>query len=66
MVCESANIRGIARVLEIYVGTDLKRIRLMGKGIGKAAIALNQPEVEVDELRTYIGRKGNEVGLCAK
>ena len=36
----------------------------MGKRIGKPTIALNQPEVKVDELRTFIGRKGNEYWLA--
>jgi insertion element IS1 protein InsB len=64
LVCESVNIRGIARVLEISVGTVLRRIRQMGKRICKPAIVLNQPELEVDELRTFIGRKGNEYWLA--
>ena len=64
LVCESITIRGIARVLEISVGTVLQRIRQMGKRIYKPAIVLNQPELEVDELRTFIGRKGNEYWLA--
>jgi insertion element IS1 protein InsB len=36
----------------------------MGKRICKPAIVLNQPELEVDELRTFIGRKGNEYWLA--
>ena len=64
LVCESVTIRGIARVLEISVGTVLHRIRQMGKRICKPAIVLNQPELEVDELRTFIGRKGNEYWLA--
>ena len=36
----------------------------MGKRIAKPAIAMNQPELEVDELRTFIGRKGNEYWLA--
>lgn len=47
-------------MLEISVGTVLTRIRQVAKRISKPAIALNQPELEVDELRTFIGRKGNE------
>ena len=64
LVCESVSIRGIARVLEISVGTVLHRIRQVGKRICKPAIVLNQTELEVDELHTFIGRKGNEYWLA--
>ena len=64
LVCESVSIRGIARVLDIAVGTVLYRIRQVGKGICKPVIVLNQQELQVDELRTFIGRKGNEYWLA--
>jgi IS1 family transposase len=64
LLCESVCIRGIARVLRISVNTVLSRIRKIARDIVKPAIPLNQLEFEVDELRTYIGRKGNEYWLA--
>lgn len=64
LLCEGVGIRGIARVLEISIGTVLKRIEQMGKRICKPAIVMNQAELEVDKLRTFIGRKGNEYWLA--
>ena len=64
LVCESVSIRGIARILKISVSTVHRRIRRIGKRIEKPAIVLNQKEFEVDELRTFIGRKGNEYWLA--
>jgi insertion element IS1 protein InsB len=64
LICEGVSVRGAARVLNIAVGTVLSRIRLIGKRIRKPAIVLDQREFEVDELRTFIGRKGNEYWLA--
>ena len=60
LVCESVGIRGISRVLNIGVGTVLRRIKREARKLEKPAIVLNQPELQVDELRTFVGRKGNE------
>jgi insertion element IS1 protein InsB len=64
LVCESVSVRGIARVLNISVNTVLCRIKKIAKGIAKPVIVMNQKELEVDELRTYIGRKDNEYWLA--
>lgn len=64
LLCESVCIRGIARVLKISINTVLSRIRKIARAIEKPAIPINQTEFEVDELRTYIGRKGNEYWLA--
>lgn len=64
LVRESVGIRGIARLLQIAVGTVLRRIRQIGKNVIKPPISLNLAIVEVDELRTFIGRKGNEYWLA--
>jgi hypothetical protein len=60
ILCESVCIRGIARVLKIANNTVLNRIRKVASAIIKPAIPINQLLFEVDELRTYIGEKGNE------
>ena len=57
---ESVSIRGIARVLKIAVNTVMLRIKQIAAAITKPAIPLRLPELEVDELRTYIQQKGNE------
>lgn len=43
--------------MKIAVGTVLRRIGSLGKKVTKPPIALNQAVVEVDELRTFIGKK---------
>lgn len=57
---ESVGIRGVARILNIAVNTVLKYIKHIAVNIAKPPIPLAQQEFEVDELRTYVGRKGNE------
>ena len=64
LVCESVGIRGIARVLKISGNTVLRRIRKIVKAVVKPAVVMGQRELEVDELRTYIGRRGNEYWLA--
>ena len=64
LVCESVSIRGISRILKISVNTVLRRIKKIAKGIDKPRIVMNRREFEIDELRTYIGRKGNEYWLA--
>ncbi len=64
LVCESVSIRGIRRVLKNVTNTVLRRIRTIAKGIIKPTIVMNQLELEVDEIRTYIGRQGNEYWLA--
>ncbi|HTB51801.1 MAG TPA: IS1 family transposase [Ferruginibacter sp.] len=60
LLCESVCIRGIARILKIANNTVLSRIRKVASAITKPAISINQLQFEVDELRTYVGEKGNE------
>jgi insertion element IS1 protein InsB len=60
LVCESVGIRGISRVLKIGTNTVLERIKRIADTISQPPIPRNQPNVEVDELWTYIGRKANE------
>ena len=64
LLCESVCIRGIARVLKIAVNTVLTAIRKIAASVQKPPIILNQQEFEVDELRTYIGRKENEYWIA--
>lgn len=64
LVCEGVGIRGIARVLKIAVNTVLRRIRRIAKKVIKPAIRRHQQALEVDELRTFIGYKGNEYWLA--
>ncbi|MBN8879663.1 MAG: IS1 family transposase [Sphingobacteriales bacterium] len=58
--CESVGIRGAARILKIANNTVLKHIKRIANSIPKPPIPLNQQEFEVDELRTFVGHKGNE------
>ncbi len=63
LVCESAGIRSIGRILQIGVNTVVRKIV-------KAAHSIITPERElsaaweVDELWTYIGRKENEYWIA--
>lgn len=49
-------IRSTARVLRISVTTLLKRIIIIAEGIQQPPIAMGR-SYEVDEMRTYIGKK---------
>ncbi|HSC39212.1 MAG TPA: IS1 family transposase, partial [Chitinophagaceae bacterium] len=60
LVRESVSVRGMARVLKIAVNTVLIRIHKTAKHIHKPPIAMHQAVIEVDELKTYIGRKANQ------
>jgi insertion element IS1 protein InsB len=53
---EGLGIRSTARVLRISVTTLLKRIITIAEGIQQPAIAMGK-SYEVDEMRTYIGKK---------
>ena len=53
-------VRGIARILGIARKTVLKRIVLIAKTISRPVDKLDQPNLEVDELWSYINRKENE------
>ncbi|MBI3235040.1 MAG: IS1 family transposase [Bacteroidetes bacterium] len=60
LVCNSVGIRGIARVLKIAVNTVVKQIKRVAEQIAKPPIPLNRQSFEIDELRTYIGKKENQ------
>jgi insertion element IS1 protein InsB len=64
LVCESVGIRGIGRVLGIATGTVLRKILHIARHIEKPPIPLNRAAFELDELRTYIGYKGNEYWIA--
>lgn len=64
LVKESVSIRGIARVLKVSVSTVIRKIKLLGRVIAKPAIPLNRSSFEMDEVRTYIGIKGNEYWIA--
>ena len=64
LVVEGVGIRGISRVLKIATGTVLSHIKNIARGIIKPPIILNNEELQVDELRTYIGRKKNEYWIA--
>jgi len=64
LVCEGVGIRGTARVLKIGVNTVLRKIKRIADRIAKPPIRRHQQALEVDELRTYIGHKGNEYWLA--
>ncbi|HVU57804.1 MAG TPA: IS1 family transposase [Puia sp.] len=60
LLCEGVGIRSMARILKIAVHTVLRKIRRIAQKLIKPPIRLRQQMLEVDELRTFIGRKGNE------
>jgi insertion element IS1 protein InsB len=60
LVCNSAGIRSIARVLDIAVNTVVRLIKKAAEGAPKPPIPLNLKSFEIDELRTYIGNKQNQ------
>lgn len=58
--CESVGVRRVARILKIAENAVLKRIKQFADSIPKPPIPWARQEFEVDELRTYIGHKGDE------
>jgi transposase-like protein len=64
LLCESVSVRGIARVLKIAVGTVQADIKRIGKATAKPPIGLNLANIEVDELRTFIGNKQNQYWIA--
>jgi len=58
--CEGVGIRGIERILKIAQNTILKRINLFADSIPKPPAPRVRQEFEVDELRIYVGYKGDE------
>jgi insertion element IS1 protein InsB len=70
LLCNSVGIRGIARVLEIGVNTVVRHITKTVDKIEKPSIPMERESFEMDELRTYVGYKGNEYwvayALCSQ
>ena len=64
LVCESVSVRGIARILWISINTVQANIRRAAKSIVKPPIRLHQANVEVDELRTFIGNKQHQYWIA--
>ncbi len=64
LVCESVSIRGIGRALHIATNTVLRKIIAIARCIEKPPIPLHHPVFEMDELRTYVQRKGNEYRIA--
>jgi insertion element IS1 protein InsB len=64
LLCESVGIRGISRILNIAIGTVLRRIKLIAANITRPLIAEARPCLEVDELWTYVSSKDNEYWLA--
>lgn len=60
LVCESVSIRGMARIMKIALSTVIKKLKYIADKIIQPPIPVNCKEVELDELRTYIGRKENQ------
>jgi IS1 family transposase len=58
------SVRGIARVLKISINTVQADIKWTGKTIAKPPIRLQQANVEIDELRTFIGNKQNQYWIA--
>jgi insertion element IS1 protein InsB len=64
MICEGVSVRGIARILKISIITVQAAIRRAAKATAKPPIGLYPARVEVDELRTFIGNKGNQYWIA--
>jgi IS1 family transposase len=60
MVKEGCGIRSMARLLKISTNTIIKRIKQIAKGVSKPLIVMKQEAIEVDEIKTFVGRKQNE------
>lgn len=60
---ESVSIRGIARLLQISTTTVLKRILGLAEQITPPSIQANEV-YEVDEIRTFIGSKKNQLWIA--
>jgi IS1 family transposase/transposase-like protein len=64
LVKEGCGIRSMARLLGLAVNTITELIKQVATKIKKPAIILRQAAVEVDELKTYIGRKRNQYWIA--
>jgi insertion element IS1 protein InsB len=64
LVCESVGIRSIGRILKIATATVLRKILVAATAITKPPVPLNRPAFEMDELRTFLGHKGNQYWIA--
>ena len=63
-ICESIGIRGAARVLGIALQTVSNKIRRLASGIERPKKCFDKPSLEVDELWTFVERKGNDYWIA--
>jgi insertion element IS1 protein InsB len=70
LVKESVGVRGIGRILKIAVSTVIRRIKSIAQAIAKPPVPLNRTSFEMDEVRTYIGKKEDQYwvayALCSE
>ncbi len=64
LLVNSCGIRSIARVLDISPTTVLKRIVSAAQSLPKPEPIAFAKSYEIDELRTFVGSKGNPVWIC--
>jgi hypothetical protein len=64
LICEGVSVRGISRILRVSINTVQKDIRGTAKSIAKPPIRLHQENIEVGELRTFIGNKRNQYWIA--
>jgi insertion element IS1 protein InsB len=57
---EGCGIRSMARLLRVSINTIIKRIKRIALSVSKPKIVIKLKAVEVDELKTFVGRKKNE------
>lgn len=61
---EGVGIRGTARLLKISKTTVLRRILEIAANVPRPKLSESHQSYEMDELRTYIRSKQNEVWIC--
>lgn len=64
LVCESVSIRGIARILKVATSTVARKIKGIANAISKPLIPLGRKSFELDEVRTYVGKKENQYWIA--
>lgn len=64
LLCNGVGIRGISRILAITSNTVQKIILKTAAAIPKPPIPLKKSQVEIDELKTFIGRKQNHYWIA--
>ena len=64
MLCNGSGIRDISRVLEISTTTVINKIKKLSALIKIPSTYIKGKTYEVDELKTYVGKKENEYWVC--